>query len=162
MPSKPSNYLNWNPSQSNCIQPSGGQSTSGWQVGQMPPSQYENYLFNLVDRWIQWLDFASNQNPTSVTVTGNYTAQVGVPIIFANPSGAPLTVTLPDSASNLDVDFIIKNINYTNANAVTIALTTGSDKIENQSAGSSITLGANGETIRLHSNGAGVYWQVST
>ena len=56
--SKPTSYLNWVPSAnpSYIIQPTVGQSTTGWTAGEPPPCEYMNWLFWDIDQWIQWFD----------------------------------------------------------------------------------------------------------
>jgi hypothetical protein len=55
---RPSTYLNWVPSNSPSYitQPTSGQLTTGWVFKEAPPFQYMNWVINLTDQWIQYLD----------------------------------------------------------------------------------------------------------
>lgn len=58
----PGSYINWVPSGNPAyiVQPTTGQSTTGWVAGEYPPFQYMNYLFYILDNWVQYLDYTIN------------------------------------------------------------------------------------------------------
>lgn len=58
MAARPTEFINWNPSLSNVVEPPGGQKSTGWIGGQEPPAQFFNWIINLTDQWIQY--FATN------------------------------------------------------------------------------------------------------
>jgi hypothetical protein len=159
MATKPSQYLNWtNGMAPYVLQPPSGLRTSGWVVGQPSPFQYMNWLFNLIDQWIQWLDSVEPSNPISATISSTTAAAQPTSVYFCNVTAAGFTVNLPASSLNLDYELVIKNISFGSSNIVTVTAA-GTDTIEGGSAGGSTTLAA-GEYIRLHSDGAGNWFQV--
>lgn len=168
MATRPSTFLNWlggsaTPPSQYLTQPPGGQLATGWLSGQPGPFQYENYILWLLDQWIQYLDNTGFE-PTSVTLTLG-TSQVyavlpptTVVFIIGTTAGG---VVIPDSVGNPDYQVTIKNISYGNPTYVLgVSPATGTDKIENGTAGAGISLSL-GQSVTLHSDGAGNYWMVS-
>lgn len=156
MPSRPSQYLNWNPTQSNVLQPSSGLQTSGNLPGQTLAAQYYNWFANLTDQWIQYLDSVTNLTQISVTTTTALTASVRT--CLADPTSASFNVSLPNSVSGTKGNrYTIVNSSYVTSNTITVLPFFGSG---NTLAGqSSVTLGA-GEYITFEDNGAGAFFQV--
>ena len=71
---RPSTYLNWIPTGSAAYitQPSAGTLSSGWTGQQSPPYQYMNWLFYMIDQWIQYLDsYESNLSAAEVSALSN-------------------------------------------------------------------------------------------
>ena len=91
MATRPTEFLDWVPSNSPTaiIEPPTGQKNSGWLPGEIPPAQYFNWLFNLIDQWIQYLDdgssgggwptaFVSNESELATAIAGALTDGGGV------------------------------------------------------------------------------------
>lgn len=159
MATKPTEYLNWNPSQSNVDEPPSGQKTSGWLPAQTLPAQYQNWIENLIDQWIQWFDFISGTNfGNQITVSTTTLLTNTIRTCLADPAAASFNVMLPQSISgNKGIRYTIKNINFSSVNIVTvIPFTASGDTLEGQAT---VPLGA-GEVITLEDNGAGAYYQV--
>lgn len=53
--SRPTSFINWNPSQSACAQPTDSLRARGYQPGEAPTAQNFNWLLNLSDQWINYL-----------------------------------------------------------------------------------------------------------
>ncbi len=68
MATKPTEYLDWNPSESAVVDPPDALKLAGWAVNEEPPAQYFNWLFNLIDQWIQYFDESINVDVTSLNL----------------------------------------------------------------------------------------------
>lgn len=57
MADRPSEFLDWIPDNTtNIIEPPTGLKNTGWPVGTSPPAQYFNWLLNLTNQWLEYLD----------------------------------------------------------------------------------------------------------
>lgn len=151
--SKPSEYLTWNPSLSNVLEPPSGLKSTGWTPGEEPPAQYTNWQINLIDQWIQWLDQQTSSNTVVITTSTSITQQNKV--VLANSSGGAFNVTLPLAASSVGFATSIANIGLGSGNNITI-LPSGSDTIQ----GDASTVLEPGQSVSLASDGSGNYWQL--
>jgi hypothetical protein len=68
MATKPTEYLNWNPSLSAVVDPPSPLKVAGWAVNEEPPAQYFNWLFNLLDQWVQYFDEAINVDVSTLNL----------------------------------------------------------------------------------------------
>lgn len=160
MPAKPTEYLDWNPSMSNVIDPPSGLKTTGVIPGQLFAAQYENWMINLIDQWIQWFDFISSGGGggTQITVSTTTLLTNTIRTCLADPGAGSFNVMLPLSISgNMGIRYTIKNINFASGNTVTVVpFTASGNTLEGQV---NVPLGA-GEFITLEDNGAGAFYQV--
>jgi hypothetical protein len=156
MPSKPTEYLNWNPTETNVIDPPSGLKSTGWLPETQPPSQYTNWQINLIDQWIQWLNVEFPGGTTEI-VTSNTLLDNTIAVCLGNPATGSFNVTLPLAAASVNYDPSIKNIAIGSGNTVTV-LPSGSDMIEGQA---SVVL-TGGDSIILASDGISGYWQLGT
>lgn len=156
MATRPIEFIDWVPSGNpvDVIEPPSGQKNSGWQPGEIPPAQYENWVYYILDQWVQWLDQITT--PQLLTVTSNQSLPNTAGTVFANTSGGAITaLTLPAAAGNGALRMTIKNIGIGSGNNATILPFAG-DNIENQA---SVVL-APGDYITVVSDGASTYWQI--
>lgn len=168
MASRPGTYLNWvttagttNPP-GYAVQPTSGQMTTGFVGSQHPPFQYLNWLFYILDQWIQYFDSVVATSPTATTVTASGNTNIAATtsnyeaLYFFNPSAAQ-TATLP-AATTAGMRIGIKHINIGSANNVTIAVQSG-NKLEGTLNGT-FTM-TTGMAVKLASDASGNWWFVN-
>jgi len=63
---KPLQYPLWNTSGTNRTEPPLAQKETGWEIGQIPPSSYENWRASKVNDWVQWFDEFTELNRTDI------------------------------------------------------------------------------------------------
>lgn len=121
MASRPSTYINWTDgSPTKVTQPTNSQQLSGWTIGEPPPFQYMNWLFYILDLWVQWFD-QSNTNPSKTLITNAQSPYSVVPAdenIFSNSAGGNNVVTLPAIATSDGRQIFIKNLGGANHTTV--------------------------------------------
>lgn len=151
----PTEFLDWNDSLSNVIDPPSGLKTTGYVPGAVLDAQYFNWIVNLTDQWIKWLSGVTSV--IQISVSAAYSVALNVQTVLANPTGGSFAVTLPAaSACSVGQRFTVKNIGISSSNTVSLT-PTGSDKIENNNFAFSI---AQGEYITVETDGVSNFWQV--
>lgn len=151
----PSEYLDWNPSLSHVIDPPSGLKSAGYLPTEVPDSQHHNWIFNLVDQWIKYLN--GQISLTQITVTTTYSVAAGVRTVLANVTGGSFAITLlPASSYSAGARITVKNITFGSANVANVT-PNGGDLIEGVNA--LTALGA-GEYITLETDGASSWYQV--
>lgn len=151
---RPNEYLTWNPSLSNVIDPPGGLKATGYLGGVVPGAQHHNWIFNLIDRWIQALDQGYRRK--TVVSSGPYSILTGDGVILAVTTAGAFQLNLP-KASTVDGMMVQVKQYSTNANAATVAAFAG-DTIDT-GADTSVALGY-GECISLVADSASNSWAI--
>lgn len=136
-PTQPSDFPDWTDGDvSKVTQPPSDFALAGWLGSQAPPFQYMNWLFYDIGLWIRWLNFITEGNVATSTVTTTTTGAKPVKTYLCNPTGGAFTFTLPAAAGYGGWPFTLKNIELGAGNNVTVGRT-GSDLLE---GGTSATL----------------------
>lgn len=153
---KPTEYLNWDPTLSNVIDPPSGLKATGNLPSMTLAAQYYNWAINLCDQWIQYFDGQTGRTQISVSAVTLLTAIVRT--CLADPGSSSFNVMLPTSiAGNKGLRYTIVNSNYSTANTVTVVPFTASG---NTLAGQTSVVLGQGEYITFEDNGSGAYFQV--
>ena len=69
------------------VEPPAGKKDIGWDVGERPPAQYENWLRGTTGQWIDWLD-TFESTPHTWTATQTFTPSTAVPGIVLGYNSA--------------------------------------------------------------------------
>ena len=69
------------------VEPPSGKKDIGWDVGERPPAQYENWLRGTTGQWIDWLD-TYEDNAHTWTATQTFTPSTAVPGIVLGYNSA--------------------------------------------------------------------------
>lgn len=69
------------------FEPPSGKKDIGWDVGERPPAQYENWLRGTTNDWIDWLD-AYESTPHTWTATQTFTPSTAAPGIILGYNSA--------------------------------------------------------------------------
>jgi hypothetical protein len=69
------------------VDPPSGKKDIGWDVGERPPAQYENWLRGTTGQWIDWLD-TFESTPHTWTATQTFTPSTAVPGIVLGYNSA--------------------------------------------------------------------------
>jgi hypothetical protein len=71
MTGKPSKNLDWNPTESNVTEPIAGLKAAGYVGDDLPLASNHNWIFNLTDKWLQWLQ-ACNEFDAVIGALGTH------------------------------------------------------------------------------------------
>lgn len=128
MATKPSEYLDWNPSQSNVIEPPSGKKSEGW-IAEEPPADYMNWLFYMSDQWIKWFDFEDGVIQAEIDLINDKIGLIYQAIVSSVAGGthATLAAALADATVFAGATILIKD-NFTVNTA--IAVTKANIKLE--------------------------------
>jgi hypothetical protein len=69
------------------VEPPAGKKDIGWDVGERPPAQYENWLRGTTGQWIDWLD-TFESTPHTWTATQTFTPSTAVPGVILGYNSA--------------------------------------------------------------------------
>ncbi|RYF52449.1 MAG: hypothetical protein EOO38_00120 [Cytophagaceae bacterium] len=97
---KPTQYLQWNPSQSNVTQPVDTLRARGYQANEAPTASNMNWIFWLQDQWTQYFDQSLTSAVMTTTLDSSMRLMGGGTLSYALSSGsftwsAPLFLSIP-------------------------------------------------------------------
>lgn len=164
-PTLPVEFLDWNPSESNVIDPPAGLKSNGYLPTEVPASQHHNWIFNLTDQWIQWLNYVTSTilPTTGLASRGFVSVNFGASpyvmtslntgqVLLVDTTGGPVLLDLPDPIAN--PGFVITVVDFAGQFPVNNAtfVRFGTEKIQYLNA--NYAMSAQGGIWSLQSDGA--------